>query len=197
MALGSALYNEFMRVPPQKKFGGRNVNSVAQMKQSKTCSVVTSECACAILFGRVTSSRRRAQANATAASYWLRCAIDDGGRLDQTSPPCNAPRAADEVCTATLPRLFSCFVIFIFHYYFIDAARTACGAGSMKRSGVRPSVCPSVCPITRPTHAAAAGLLLSGGVATGWTAVDMSTQWCIGRGRVYAGIRRIPTSRFF
>jgi len=151
MALGSALYNEFMRVPPQKKFGGRNVNSVAQMKQSKTCSVVTSECACAILFGRVTSSRRRAQANATAASYWLRCAIDDGGRLDQTSPPCNAPRAADEVCTATLPRLFSCFVIFIFHYYFIDAARTACGAGSMKRSGVRPSVRPSVPSLGRHT----------------------------------------------
>jgi len=31
---------------------------------------------------RVTSLRRRAQANAPAASYWLRRVIDDGGRRD-------------------------------------------------------------------------------------------------------------------
>jgi len=31
---------------------------------------------------RVTSLRRRAQANAAAASYWLRRVLDDGGRRD-------------------------------------------------------------------------------------------------------------------
>ena len=31
---------------------------------------------------RVMSLRRRAQANAPAASYWLRRVIDDGGRRD-------------------------------------------------------------------------------------------------------------------
>ena len=31
---------------------------------------------------RVTSLRRRAQANTPAASYWLRCVLDDGGRRD-------------------------------------------------------------------------------------------------------------------
>jgi len=32
----------------------------------------------------------------------------------------------------------------------IDAAGIVCGAGSMKRSGVRLSVCLSVCPVIRP-----------------------------------------------
>jgi len=35
-----------------------------------------------ILLQRVTSLRRRAQANAPAASYWLRRVLDDGGRRD-------------------------------------------------------------------------------------------------------------------
>jgi len=52
-----------------------------------------------------------------------------------------------------------------FFYLFIDATRIVCGAGSMKRSSVCPSVrlsvCPSVCPIDRQQHRRAAGLLLS------------------------------------
>jgi len=40
-------------------------------------------------------------------------------------------------------------------YLFVDSARIACGAGSMKRSNVRPSVCPSL------SHRWPAGLLLS------------------------------------
>ena len=46
-----------------------------------------------------------------------------------------------------------------FEFGIFGTARIACGAGSMKRYGDRPSVCLSVCPI-RPPHAAAAGLLL-------------------------------------
>jgi len=42
-----------------------------------------------------------------------------------------------------------------------DTARMVCGAGSIKLSGVRPSVRPPVCLITRPPHASVAGSLLS------------------------------------
>ena len=43
----------------------------------------------------------------------------------------------------------------------IDTARLVCGAGSMKRSSVRPSVRLPICPIIRPQPQRAAGLLLS------------------------------------
>ena len=39
-----------------------------------------------MLLQRVTSLRRCAQANAPAASYWLRRVLDDGGRRDWRPP---------------------------------------------------------------------------------------------------------------
>ena len=42
-----------------------------------------------------------------------------------------------------------------------DTVLIVCGAGSIKRSGVRPSVRPSVCPISQTQQRRAAGLLLS------------------------------------
>jgi len=51
---------------------------------------------------RVTSLRRRARANAPAASYWLRRVLDDGGRRDWTSPSCKGCTAGGEVCHAPL-----------------------------------------------------------------------------------------------
>jgi len=42
-----------------------------------------------------------------------------------------------------------------------DAARIGCGAGSLQRSGIRPSVCLSVCPVDRQQQRRTAGLLLS------------------------------------
>jgi len=41
------------------------------------------------LHTQLTSSRRRAQANAPAASYWSRRILDGGGRRAYRSPPCN------------------------------------------------------------------------------------------------------------
>jgi len=45
--------------------------------------------------------------------------------------------------------------------YFIIIACIECGAGSISRSGVRPSVRLCVCPVIRPQQRRAAGLLLS------------------------------------
>ena len=54
-----------------------------------------------IALQRVTSLRRRAQANAPAASYWLPRILDDGGRRDWTSPLCEGCRGG--ACCAPLP----------------------------------------------------------------------------------------------
>jgi len=43
---------------------------------------VMGHAACRLPLQRITSVRRRAQTNAPAASYWLRCVLDGGWRRD-------------------------------------------------------------------------------------------------------------------
>jgi len=50
----------------------------------------------------VTSLRRRAQADAPGASYWLRRVLDDRKRRDWTSPSCEGCRGRSLQCTVAL-----------------------------------------------------------------------------------------------
>jgi len=51
---------------------------------------------------RVTSLRRRAQASAPTASYWLGRVLDDAGRQEKTSPLCKGCRGRNLQCTLAL-----------------------------------------------------------------------------------------------